>query len=116
MDRFEPIQPVHAERNDRGGGRDAIMDQLKMLTVAEVDQDIGRTVRSQRDGGVDLRQGLDRRQRGWRVPKDDDAGVVLRQPEDRGVRWSLQRVDREIATPIGRGFSGSTLSDRHRLG
>ncbi len=41
MDRFEPIQPVHAERNDRGDGRDAIMDQLKMLTVAEVDQDIG---------------------------------------------------------------------------
>ena len=59
MDRFEPIQPVHAERNDRGGGCDAIMDELKMLTVAEVDQHIGRTVRGQRDGGVDLRQGLD---------------------------------------------------------
>lgn len=55
MDRFEPIQPVHAEQNDRGGGRGAIMDELKVLTVIEIDQQIGRTARAHRDGGVDLR-------------------------------------------------------------
>lgn len=45
VDRFEPIQPVQAKRHDRGGGRDAVVDELKMLTVAEIERNIGNAVR-----------------------------------------------------------------------
>lgn len=47
VDRFETIQPVHAERHDRGGGRDAVVNELKMLTVAKIERHIGSAVRAQ---------------------------------------------------------------------
>jgi hypothetical protein len=54
------------------------VDELKMLAVAEIERHIGGAIRAQRDGGVDSWQGIDWRQRGWRRPENDDAGVVLR--------------------------------------
>ncbi len=59
MDRFEPVQPVHVERHDRGGRRNAVVDELKMLAVAEIERHIGGAIRAQRDGGVDSWQGID---------------------------------------------------------
>lgn len=56
---FEPIKPIHAERDDRGGGRDAVMNELKMLAVAEIEQQVSGAVRDQRDRRVDLRPRLD---------------------------------------------------------
>lgn len=78
VERFESIQPIHAEWDDRGGRCDAVMNELKMLAVAEIEQQVSGSVCDQRDRCVDLRQWLDGRQRGWCGPEHDDAGVLVR--------------------------------------
>lgn len=78
MDCFEAVQSVDAERHERGCGRNAIVDELKILAVAEVDPDIGGTIRAQRNRRANFRQGGGWQQRGRNGSEHDDAGVVLR--------------------------------------
>ena len=113
INRFEAIKPIHAERDDRCCRCETCVNELKLLAVAEVEQQVSGAVFSHRNRSIDNRRRIDWRQLGWRGSEHDDAGVVLRQPEDWGVRWVAQGVDREIATPIADGFSPSTLADRH---
>lgn len=61
VERFEPIQPIHAERDDCGGGRGAVMNELKVLAVAEIEEQVSGTVSRQRNSCVDPRQRLDGR-------------------------------------------------------
>ena len=44
LDRLDPIQPVNAERHLCDGGRGAVVDNLKKLTVAEVETQMGFTI------------------------------------------------------------------------
>ena len=56
MDRFEAIQSIHAERDDRSSGRDAVKNELKMLAAADIEQQVSGAVRDRRDRCVDLWQ------------------------------------------------------------
>ena len=59
INRFEPIQPVHTERHDGRGWCDAIVDELEVLTIAEIEKNVGAAVQIQRDGSVYCRQRID---------------------------------------------------------
>lgn len=61
VERFEPIQPIHAEWDDCGGRRGAVMNELKVLAVAEIEEQVSGTVSRQRNSCVDPRQRLDGR-------------------------------------------------------
>lgn len=78
LDCFEPIQPIQAERDDRRGWCDAIVDELDVVPIAEIEKNIGAAVHTQRDGGVYFRQRIDWWHHRRRGPEHDDAGVMLR--------------------------------------
>lgn len=56
---FEAIEPIHTERDDRCCGCDAIVNELKMLAVAEMKQQISVAVFSHRNHGIDHRRRID---------------------------------------------------------
>lgn len=82
VQRFEPAEPVAVERNDGGGGCGDRRQHLQPFAIAEIEQRVNAF-------HVDLRDGRARKlcavsvpdEAGWRRREDDDAGVVLRQPE-----------------------------------
>lgn len=84
VQRFEPAKAIAVERNDGGGGRGDRRQHLQPFTVAEIEQRVNAIQFGLRDGrrrklcAVNVPN-----EAGWRRRKDDDAGVVLRQPEDR---------------------------------
>lgn len=51
-------------------------------------------------------------QQGGRRHQDDDAGILVRKPEDRGYGQVQRRVDREIAIPSAAGCDPSAHGGR----
>lgn len=80
---FEPAEGRMIERNDGGSGRGDRRQHLQPFAVAEIEQRVNALQ-------VGLSCGRGRKlcavsvpdEAGWRRCEDDDARVVLRQPED----------------------------------
>ena len=82
VQRFEPAESIEPERDDGGGGRGDRRQHLQPFAIAEIEQrvnafQVGRCYgRGRKLSAVSVPD-----EAGWRRREDDDAGVVLRQPE-----------------------------------
>lgn len=113
---FDPVEAIEVERNDGDRERiavDGAVENLEILPVAEIETKI-RICTLQPKLGV---PGCDRcdaqvfaqARRG--IGQNDDAGIMLRQPEDRSLRRRGQRIDGEIAIPTAAGCARSAVRD-----
>ncbi len=116
IDRFDPVKAFDAERDD--GNRlpiDCAVDDLQALSVPESEAECSALIadwriispwldRLRNGAGAEFRRGL---------RQDDDAGVLLREPEDGSIRRRDQRIDGEIATPTAAGFVRSAVRGLH---
>lgn len=128
---FDPVEALEAERNDGDRERvavDGAVENLEILPVAEIETKIRiRALHPKPDvPGRDRydAQAFAQTRRG--IGQNDDAGIMLRQPEDRSLRRCGQRIDGEIAIPTAAGCARSAVRDlpgqqprlqnpRHRL-
>ena len=114
-DRFKPVKPFEAKRNNCGDGpARTIAYELKALAVPEIVQEIICVVGAYGEGAVKTRSlvGIGR-QDFWRISQDDSACIVLRQPEHIAVRWCIQRVNWEIVAPTSAEPFRSACVRRH---
>lgn len=116
VDGFDPVKALNTERDD--GSRpsiDGAVDDLETLSVPEGEAECcvviadwrivsPRLDRLRNGAGVECRRGL---------RQNDDAGVLLREPEDRRIRRRDQWIDGEIATPTAAGFVRSAVRGLH---
>lgn len=109
MQGFESIEPFKVERNDCRDRRRAGREQLKLLAIGKPNYgmdallvDLLFPTRKQRRIVICVDE------KRWRGRQDNDAGVVLRQPENGGRRMIEKWIYREIATSSADGFFPST--------
>ncbi len=120
-DRLQAVEAGYAERhhgNEGTGTRGCVdTEDLRLLGGVEVKQSVSVLPIGNR---ADIRKS--RRIVGFRYQhvrsgsEDNDAGVLLWQPEDGGCWRRFEWVHREIVTPSAAGSCPSAVSGRHHPG
>lgn len=116
VDGFDPVKAFDTEGDD-GDRRpiDRAVDDLEPLSVPEGEAECCVIIANWRivSPWLDrLTSGADAEcRRGLR--QDDDAGVLLREPEDGSIWRRGLGIDREIATPTAAGFVRSAVRGLH---
>ena len=115
---LDTVEAIKAERNHRDGDHvaavGAVMD-LEILPVAERETEISVGAVHPVEDTPDCRgatAATSEAQRG--LGQHHDTGVLLRQPENGGVRGCDLGIDREIATPTADGCARSAVRGLRR--
>lgn len=108
IDRLKPVEPLNAERNERGdgrvGGQLARSHQLNDLATAEIMAEKSFGAIANEDRAVERWSLVSACGQNCGLLRErDGACIVLQEPEDVGCRRGIQRIDREIATSIAAG-------------